>query len=346
MGNHFHYLALAVFFIFTFSNPGVCRDNPEISALRARAVQGDTRAMCDLARAYYHGRGVLKDPLKARCWVERAHRAGAPKAKVLWERWALWQYSGDCGAPAIGSNGGVAGERLWDPETGMVFVWVPGGCFKMGCVGGDRACRDDEFPVHRACLDGFWMGETEVTQAQWQALTGGNPSRFRAGNTLPVEQVSFGDIQDLIRLINSSSRYDVALPTEAQWEYAARSAGQALPYPWGEETYRPRANCGTCDALAFRGRTAPVKAFPPNDLGLYGMGGNVGEWCRDVYDERAYDHHKKHNPTVRKQGRERVIRGGSWADNAQELRCSKRGGMFPQSRSDRVGFRLVLKKGA
>ncbi|MCG8565100.1 MAG: SUMF1/EgtB/PvdO family nonheme iron enzyme [Desulfobacterales bacterium] len=337
-----------VFLGFAFwIHPGVvpARENPEISSLKIQAARGDTRAMCDLAKAYYHGRGVLKDPLRARCWVERAHGAGSPKAQRLWDRWELWQYAGDCNAlldgPALPQP--REGEQFREPVSGMVFVWVPGGCFKMGCPLDPGDCEADELPVHKVCLDGFWMGETEVTQAQWEALTGKRPSRFRSRPDHPVEQVSYQDIQDLIQILNGRTRHRFFLPTEAQWEYAARDLGRGEVYPWGEEAYMAPANCGTCDAFQFRGRTAPVASFYPNALGLYDMGGNVAEWCRDGYLESAYGKHRRNNPWVRR-GRERVVRGGSWADNAEALRSTRRDQLLPAMKSDRVGFRLVLER--
>ena len=316
---------------------------PDIAALERRAVQGDAQAMCRLARAYYHGRGVLKDPVQARCWVARAHDAGYAEAEKLWNRWSLWQYTGECSALPQPVSLPQDGDRFYEPFTGMNFVWVPGGCFSMGCFEGAQGCDRDEFPAHKVCLDGFWMGETEVTQGQWEALTGRNPARFRYGSDFPVEQVSYEAVEGLIRLLNTKTGLKFSLPTEAQWEYAARGGGEKIGYPWGDETYMPPANCGTCDALEHRGRTAPVKQFAPNDLGLYDMGGNVAEWCRDYYHPSAYAKHRKNNPRV-KQGRERVVRGGRWADNARELRTTQRDQMMPRMADSGVGFRLVLKR--
>lgn len=317
-------------------------NNPELSSLMAEARQGNTRAMCDLGLVYFHGKGVLKDPFKARCWVQKAHEQGSEQAKKIWETLELWQYSGTCDLSLDREDLPEyrLGDGFTEPETGMTFVWIPGGCFSMGCHEHAGKCGKDEMPEHRVCLEGFWMGVFEVTQGEWQAMMGQNPSRFKNGAEYPVEQVSFKDVQGFVRQLNQETGRHFSLPTEAQWEYACRSRGRKKPYPWGRETFNPEENCGTCNAGEFKGRTAVRGSFPPNDLGLYDMGGNVKEWCRDGYDKNAYA--AGNRPGHGKQESSRVVRGGSFADNASMSRCSARDSAIPGMNSEYLGFRLVL----
>ncbi|MBA3012753.1 MAG: SUMF1/EgtB/PvdO family nonheme iron enzyme [Proteobacteria bacterium] len=321
-------------------------NNDGVSSLIEQSRQGDTRAMCDLALAYYHGDGVLKDPFKAKCWAKKAHDQGSRRAGKIWEELSLWQYSGKCDlsfddepSPQYRS-----GERYREPVTGIIFVWVAGGCFSMGCHGDAGRCEKNEMPAHRVCLDGFWMATFEVTQGQWEAVMGTNPSRFVLTPEHPVEQVSFEDVRNFIRTLKADTGVEFSLPTEAQWEYACRNGGRKIPYPWGKEAYLPEENCGTCNVGTLRGRTAATGSFLPNDMGLYDMGGNVREWCRDVYDKNAYATQSPDNPLHRKEGKERVVRGGSFVDNTDSLRCSARQSAIPNMKSAHIGFRLVLKR--
>jgi formylglycine-generating enzyme required for sulfatase activity len=318
----------------------------EIDALVNKSRQGNTRAMCDLALAYYHGNGVLKDPFKAKCWVQKAHGQGSKRADKIWNDLSLWQYSGTCDLffEDESSPPYQSGEIYQEPVTGISFIWVDGGCFSMGCHGSAGRCEKNEKPAHKVCLDGFWMGVFEVTQGQWQELMGTNPSRFNLGSDYPVEQVSFDEAKQFIRLLKADTGMEFVLPTEAQWEYACRDGGRKKPYPWGRESYLPQENCGTCDTGDLRGRTAVVGSFPPNNLGLHDMGGNVREWCRDVYNKKAYKDHSTENPLNWGKGSSRVVRGGSFADNTSFLRCSGRNSALSSMKSEYIGFRLVLKR--
>ncbi|WP_169400689.1 caspase family protein [Desulfobacter curvatus] len=197
------------------------------------------------------------------------------------------------------------GDTWTEPVTGMMFVWVPEGCFRMGSNSGNN----DEKPVHQVCLDGFWMGKTKVTQGQWKKIMGNNPSYFKSGNSHPVEQISCYDTKIFLSKLNAQTGQDFKLPSEAQWEYAARSGGK-------EETY---AGGNHFNQLAwYRGnsgdQTHSVATKSSNGLGLYDMSGNVWEWCEDVHDENAYSKHAPKNPLVSSSvtpRASRVIRGGS-----------------------------------
>jgi formylglycine-generating enzyme required for sulfatase activity len=186
-------------------------------------------------------------------------------------------------------------------------------------------------------LDAFFICKTLVTQAQWKCLMPDNPSHFR-GDRHPVEQVSFHLVQDFINLLNRRrmGEYRFDLPTEAQWEYAARSGGR-------QEVF---AGSGRAETVAWfednsQGRTQAVGQLKPNGLGLYDMSGNVWEWCRDVFRPEAYEFHSQQNPLCQGGGPDRVIRGGSYNLDAWSVRCARRFSLAADYHAPGLGFRLV-----
>ena len=237
-------------------------------------------------------------------------------------------------------NISAGGGDFTDPVTGMEFVWVPGGCFQMGCDSWWSGCEYDEKPLHEVCVDGFWMGRTEVTQGQWQHIMGTNPSYFEKGANYPVEFVSWNDTQEFIRKLNRQTGKTYGLPTEAEWEYASRSGGK-------EEKYAGSSNL---DAVAWYddnsgSSTHPVAQKRPNGLGIYDMSGNVLEWCQDLYGDKYYGNSPRSNPRGPSSGSYRVDRGGSWLDYAGYCRSAGRRGHAPGYRNRRLGVRLVLRAG-
>jgi len=319
---------------------------PDLPSMLEQARNGDIEAMCDIGEAYFHGKDTLKDPFKAKCWIKKAYDNGSRRAEKLWNEFELWKYSGKCEdsfddevLPKYGK-----GDVYQEPVTGIKFVFIPKNCFIMGCHPSAEKCEKDEKPSHTVCIDGFWMGQFEVTQKQWNRIMHSNPSRFSRDPGQPVENVSFDDIQKFIRILNTATFEKFSLPTEAQWEYACRNGGETVNFSWGNESFRPDENCGTCNSGDFHGETAPVGSFPPNDIGLYDMAGNVKEWCRDIYHKGAYSLHAKKNPLYKETGSSRVVRGGSFSDNTVKLRCTNRDKSIPAMRSDNIGFRLVLTR--
>ncbi|MFH2058126.1 MAG: SUMF1/EgtB/PvdO family nonheme iron enzyme [Pseudomonadota bacterium] len=316
----------------------------DFSSTLLAARQGDVQAMADVGLAYFKGQGTLKDPFKAKCWMQQAYNLGSDRAKRLWEELELWKYSGKCDFSfddeALPKY--VKGDVFIEPVTRMQFIYVSKGCFKMGCDKSAQKCSKPEKPAHTVCLDGFWMGAYEVNQGLWKRVMDSNPSRFSSNKRHPVENVSFEEIETFIRQLNTTTKEQFSLPTEAQWEYACRNGGKPVNYPWEGDDYRPDANCGNCNTKGFNGQTAPVGSFYPNDIGLYDMGGNVKEWCKDVYDKKAYETHERNNPEHKQKGALRVVRGGSYTDNATKLRCSARDKSIPSMQADNLGFRLVL----
>lgn len=220
--------------------------------------------------------------------------------------------------------GPAPGGRWTEPVTGMVFVWVPGGCFTMGCDG--AGCPADSQPAKKACLDGFWMSREETTQDQWARVMDGNPSSFKRADS-PVENVSWRDAsafaETLSSVADSGDRF--VLPTETQWEYACKG---------GEGPVDP-------GAFTRRESTRPAGRGEPNKFGLYDMAGNVREWVRGAYAPDAYARLNASNPAPEREGDDKVVRGDSWMKEPQRARCSLRLALAPGIVANTVGFRLV-----
>ena len=230
----------------------------------------------------------------------------------------------------------AGGQAFTDAATGMEFVFVKGGCYEMGDTFGDG--QRDEKPVHNVCVNDFYLGKYEVTQGQWLAVMGNNPSRFKdCGANCPVEQVSWNDTQDFIGRLNGKTGKNYRLPTEAEWEYAARSGGKKEKYTGGDDLDRVAwygANSGN--------KTHPAGTKAPNGLGLYDVSGNVWEWCQDWYRDKYYSDSPRNNPPGPSSGTSRVLRGGSWVNKAENVRAAYRSGNVPAFRDVSYGFRLSL----
>lgn len=217
------------------------------------------------------------------------------------------------------------------------MVYVSGGTFTIGATSEQGSdAYDDEKPIHRVTLSSYYIGKYEVTQAEWKAVMGSNPSNFK-GDNLPVEQVSWNDCQEFIRKLNSLTGKNFRLPTEAEWEFAARGGNNSRGYKYsGSNDIGSVAwywdNSGS--------KTHPVGQKSPNELGLYDMTGNVWEWCQDW--KGVYPSSSQTNPTGPASGSYRVNRGGSWGLNARDCRVSYRSSSAPGYSDDFLGLRLVL----
>ena len=162
---------------------------------------------------------------------------------------------------------------------------------------------------------------------------GNNPSRFKKGNKFPVECVSWNDAKEFIKKFNSRTGYMFSLPSEAQWEYAARSGGKNQKYSGGDDVDRFAwygSNSG--------GSTHEVGTKAPNDFGIHDMSGNVWEWCEDIYAGDAYKKHSNNNPIYTLSGSARVYRGGSWFHDPADVRCADRRRGSPDVRGQRFGL--------
>ena len=223
----------------------------------------------------------------------------------------------------------ASGKKSVEPK----MVFVQGGSFNMGSSDGE----DYEKPVHQVTLSDFSLGKYEVTQAQWQAVMGGNPSYFSGCDQCPVEQISWDDVQDFIRKLNQQTGKNYRLPTEAEWEYAAKGGNKSRAY-----TYSGSNDLGSVAWYSDNSdsKTHPVGQKLPNELDLFDMSGNVLEWCSDWYGN--YSSVAIVNPKGASSGQNRVFRGGSWFFNARICRPLLRIGFVPVYRSINLGFRLVL----
>lgn len=232
-------------------------------------------------------------------------------------------------------------------DDGLVFV--QGGTFAMGCTKEQQDCYDDEKPAHQVTLSDFYIGKHEVTQKLWQDVMGNNPSNFKNCDQCPVEKVSWDEVQTFLQKLNAKyPGRNYRLPTEAEWEYAAREGGKAVLFGNGKNVLDPsEANFNASTSYktsysvagTYRQKTTPVGTFAPNALGLYDMSGNVWEWCSDW--KGSYSSSAQTNPTGPASGSDRVIRGGSWNNNPQNCRVANRNNNTPGNRNNNVGFRLA-----
>ena len=217
------------------------------------------------------------------------------------------------------------------------MVFVKGGCFDMGDVFGDG--DPDEIPVHRVCADDFYIGRYEVTQKEWTKVMGNNPSSFVSCDDCPVENVSFNDVREFIRRLNLKGVLKYRLPTEAEWEYAARSSGKKEK--WAGTNNEAESGDYMWNNSNSGDRTHPVGRKKANGLGLYDMCGNVQEWVNDYYEAEYYRTSPKNNPTGSAGSQYRSARGGSLLNKAWGSRTLVRYRFTQDDRGKEFGFRLA-----
>ena len=251
---------------------------------------------------------------------------------------------------AWASDWGQDQYGLWQAFTykniRYVFRWISPGDFMMGDEFEDNS-KPSKKQSHVTLTQGFWLGETTVTQSLWQVVMDDDPSHFK-GEQLPVEQVSWNDCQAFIDALKAlHPDLKVGFPTEAQWEYACR-AGSETPFYFGgkDDLTLDRVNySGQWNKFSSDGASKVVKSLPCNDWGLYEMHGNVWEWCEDAW-QGSFDKASVIDPVNKakgdKAGAERVIRGGSWSNQGRSCRSAIRNRAEPGYRYDNIGFRLSL----
>ena len=335
--------------------------------LYEKAILGDAEAMFQLNLCYYHGKGIAIDYDRANYWLERAAEEGHPTASAT-----LRALEGNTGlsdakrrqlaaeekrererllAKGGGNNGGggttpgTGNQTFTVDNVSFTMVYVEGGTFTMGATSeqGDDA-YDSEKPAHSVTLSSYYIGQTEVTQELWEAVMGSNPSNFK-GAKRPVEQVSWNDCQEFIRKLNQKTGKNFRLPTEAEWEYAARGGSRSQHYKYsGGNTIGDVAwytvNCYDKGSSSSDYGTHDVASKRANELGLYDMSGNVYEWCSDWYGD--YSSSSQTNPQGPASGSSRVYRGGSWFNSARYCRVSHRDRWSPDDRITFLGLRLAL----
>ncbi|WP_144436888.1 formylglycine-generating enzyme family protein [Thermosulfidibacter takaii] len=238
-----------------------------------------------------------------------------------------------------------SGTKKWiDSKLGITFVWIPGECFRMGCAQDNPKCYFDEKPLKKICVKGFWISETEVTVEQWQKFlkeSGYKPEEkdlwgceatgkptFPQDKDHPVVCISSKDAMALANWLSKMNNKKVTLPTEAQWEYVCKTGDTKID-PDHANYWSGFAGQNKRDIYKF---TSPVKAFPPNRYGVYGIIGNAWEWTNDWYSFKT-------NPN---QEDRKVIKGGGWETKPKHLRCSIRKAVSPERKYDSIGIRLVI----
>jgi sulfatase modifying factor 1 len=226
-----------------------------------------------------------------------------------------------------------------EPIKLMEMVLVKGGCYEMGDTFGEGAT--DEKPVHHVCVKDFYLGKYPVTQMQYTMDMAINPSlEATCGMTCPVENVSWNDVQEYIKKLSERTGNPYRLPTEAEWEYAARSGGK-------DEKWSGTSNENELGDYAWffnnsHFQSHPVGEKKPNELGLYDMTGNVWEWMSDYYDDGYYAKSPTDEPTGSETGQRRALRGGYWGDFPSWVRITRRIGLDPAVKAAGYGVRLVL----
>lgn len=231
-------------------------------------------------------------------------------------------------------------------DINMEMVWVDGGDFQMGCTAEQSDCREDEQIVRRVSLDGFYIGMFEVTQEQWQKIMGTSIAQQKdktnynrmcgSGPTHPMYFVNWDEAMEFCRVLSKKTGKTYTLPTEAQWEYAARGGitNEGTKY----------AGSDMLENIAWYSKngysTHPCGEKQANALGIFDMSGNVAEWCKDWY-AASYNNNDTDNPKGALSGSKRIRRGGSWEDGPRTCRVSNRGSEYPNIRSYSIGFRVV-----
>ncbi len=327
--------------------PGVLRwnaeeDRPEMTDVGTLVVRSKKAGKVRLGDGFWSalepGRGLRWASLPVGDYVVEAEVEGKPWRKTVTVR--------DEQTTDISISSGPAEGETWSvPELGLALIPVAAGSFQMGSNDG----AGDEKPVHSVTISKpFWMGKYEVTQGEYEALMGKNPSKFKADRN-PVEKVSWNDAVSFCGKLTERERkagrlpsgYEYRLPTEAEWEYAARGGDKGRGYK-----YAGADNAGDVAWYSDSSgkKTHPVGGKQPNELGLYDMSGNVWEWCYDWYDSDYYKQSGGSDPVNESKASDRVVRGGSWGNSAGNVRSALRYRIRLVGTDDGLGFRVCLAR--
>lgn len=238
-----------------------------------------------------------------------------------------------------------APPKLFTNSVGMKFTWIAPGSFMMGSPEKEEGRHKDEIEHKVTLSKGFFLGIYPVTQEQWQAVMGNNPSHFKGEKTLPVENVSWEDCQEFCKRLREKDKKPYRLPTEAEWEYACR-AGTTTPFSFGDTLSTEQANYngeevyGKGKKGVYRAQTTPVGSFPANAWGLHDLHGNIWEWCQDRYGD--YAPKEVVDPQGPSTGEARVVRGGARYNGPAFCRSAQRQWFLPGYRGSYIGCRLCF----
>ncbi|MEY2911457.1 MAG: hypothetical protein RLZZ184_766, partial [Cyanobacteriota bacterium] len=228
----------------------------------------------------------------------------------------------------------------------LEMVQIPAGKFMMGSQENEQGIESNEKPQHQVTVTSFWMAKYPLTQAQYQAIIGTSPSRFK-GNNRPVENVSWNDAIAFCEKLSQRTGKGYRLPSESEWEYACR-AGTTTPFYFGETITPELVNYNGNHPYAaapkgqYRGQTTDVGIFPPNAFGLYDMHGNVWEWCLDDWHDNYINAPRNSTSWKSKNSRWKLLRGGSWFYRASYSRSANRFKLSRENTYSHVGFRVVV----
>jgi sulfatase modifying factor 1 len=245
---------------------------------------------------------------------------------------AFWSFALSCNLCAQDNT-------FTETVNGVSFtmVQVHGGTFTMGCTRDQTGhCEDDERPAHEVTLSDYRIGETEVTRALWWALMGAIPWQESTCPACPIDNVTWIEVQRFIQELNAKTGKSYRLPTEAEWEFAARGGLKAKDNRYSGSSSVHKVAWMSENA---EGSSHSVKDKKPNELGLYDMSGNVWEWCSDWYG--VYPSNSQTDPSGPTNGSRRVARGGGWGGDRDVCRVTCRGGGFPDGGGNNLGFRLA-----
>jgi len=253
------------------------------------------------------------------------------KKKFPWLLVALGTGAVTAAVLLVGGKKGSSSKPTSDNISSLKIdmVRIKGGTFSMGSNSSEA--YSNEQPAHSVTLSPFYIGKTEVTQGQWRSVMASNPSYFANGDSYPVEKISWNEVKLFLIRLNQQTGQNYRLPTEAEWEYAARGGTSGDRYGDPDQIAWYNGNSGRS--------THPVGQKQPNGYGLYDMLGNVQEWCSDWYE--LYSPLPQTNPQGPSTGSGNVLRGGSWNDDAREERASVRKAFKPYHSYPFVGFRLA-----
>jgi formylglycine-generating enzyme required for sulfatase activity len=240
-------------------------------------------------------------------------------------------------------------------NLGLEMVFVKGGSYMMGCTSEQKDCAKDEKPSHEVSVNDFYIGKYEITELQWQTIMGKKIlGDIKNGPNYPQASICWNDTQDFLKALNEKTGCNYRLPTEAEWEYAARAGGKKVLFGNGKDIADPAeinfehslANKRSYSVLGInREKSCEVGSLnSPNDLGLHDMSGNLYEWCQDFYDEIYYSKSTVDNPQNLMPSETRVLRGGGWDSYVRFCRVSNRYKQTPEIRKATYGFRVVLSK--
>lgn len=338
-----------IFIMFVLSMfilmPAISSAWEEVENVRVEQVEDDVHIYYDLrgdadkykvtVRGSSDGGGNYRLPMKTVSGdIGKEVRPGSGKT-IIWKALKdAGELEGDEFVFEVEAVSGPGKEFV--NTIGMKFVYIQPGTFMMGSPSNEPERDSDERQHEVTLTNGFYMGATEVTQGQWKAIMGSNPSYFK-GDNLPVEQVSWNDCQDFIRKLNSKeggNKY--RLPTEAEWEYACRT-GSKTRFCFGDSDSRLGDYAWYSNNSSSS--THSVAQNKPNAWGLYDMHGNVWEWCQDWYGDYPFGHVT--DPEGPSSGSDRVSRGGSWNSFAWFCRSAFRRSLTPGNRSSLLGFRFA-----